>query len=754
MKKINRTFVKYFISFFLVYLIPVLVLGAMLYWNAVHELRDEIEALNLDKLSQIKLTLEEDLRGLEQTAGKMSFDPRLTPYMVTGNAYTKREAIDELGKYKINSPFADELFLYLKRDDFIYSSTGSSSLTTFTNNMYLTSRASELVEQLRDSSQTVLKAERGIIFGNDEDQNMISYMVPVPVKSHTSYGSVLFVINEKRIKQLIENVLGDYTGAVYIVDEGKNIVAKSSAGYMEEEAIDHLVASPLPSGLSEQTWNRASYSVAVNQSDMTGWTLLLMMPTEQFFGKVMEVRTLFYGLIAILVIAGLSTAFLISRLHYRPIRELTHYSRLVGDSRSTERGASEFEHIRHVLDDAIAQHRSLETEMKEQLPIVREKMLTRLLKGTLRDEAELRQSLLANGIQMLGPLYFVLYVSWDEAASGTLSGDYEEIVRALSFVEVDRGAAYGVELAQEHVISLIISISGEMAKSRPVQERVVSQLYVRMEQLARVRPIVGVSNLYERLAAVNRGFIEASAAHSYHWKLGKEKPIYFDDIKSMHNNYEWYPVENQLRFLQSLRQGDQVVAGEMLSAIIEDLKTNASSFLLLKSISSEMINTVMKTLSELSVPDYSRYAKELISTASLDDLEQKLRNLIVIVCGHVEQIRESNNLSLRNSVLNYVHEHFQEYDFSLDKVSDQFRVSSSYLGRFIKDQTGYTFMDYVTYLKMEEVKDSLIHTDQTIQEIIERVGYQNMSSFIRKFKALEGVTPGRYRTLYASTKRD
>ncbi|HBG76581.1 MAG TPA: hypothetical protein DDW86_06450 [Clostridiales bacterium] len=42
-------------------------------------------------------------------------------------------------------------------------------------------------------------------------------------------------------------------------------------------------------------------------------------------------------------------------------------------------------------------------------------------------------------------------------------------------------------------------------------------------------------------------------------------------------------------------------------------------------------------------------------------------------------------------------------------------------------------------------------TDLPIKEIILCVGYTNVSSFIRKFKKIEGITPGKYRELIQST---
>ena len=45
---------------------------------------------------------------------------------------------------------------------------------------------------------------------------------------------------------------------------------------------------------------------------------------------------------------------------------------------------------------------------------------------------------------------------------------------------------------------------------------------------------------------------------------------------------------------------------------------------------------------------------------------------------------------------------------------------------------------------MERAKE-LMKTDMGLREIMLEVGYFNMSSFIRRFKQLYGMTPGEYR---------
>ncbi|MNP83828.1 HTH-type transcriptional regulator YesS [compost metagenome] len=59
---------------------------------------------------------------------------------------------------------------------------------------------------------------------------------------------------------------------------------------------------------------------------------------------------------------------------------------------------------------------------------------------------------------------------------------------------------------------------------------------------------------------------------------------------------------------------------------------------------------------------------------------------------------------------------------------------------------GINFTEYLTELRMDKAKALLKESDIMINEIALLVGYQP-SYFIRLFKKLEGITPGRFREL-------
>lgn len=82
---------------------------------------------------------------------------------------------------------------------------------------------------------------------------------------------------------------------------------------------------------------------------------------------------------------------------------------------------------------------------------------------------------------------------------------------------------------------------------------------------------------------------------------------------------------------------------------------------------------------------------------------------------------------------------------SLDEVADHLHLNSSYFSRLFKKETGTTFIEYVTKLKMERAKELLDGTNSTVGEICEQLGYDNQSYFIKTFKLHAGVTPVEYR---------
>ncbi len=99
---------------------------------------------------------------------------------------------------------------------------------------------------------------------------------------------------------------------------------------------------------------------------------------------------------------------------------------------------------------------------------------------------------------------------------------------------------------------------------------------------------------------------------------------------------------------------------------------------------------------------------------------------------------------LIQSALAYIDDHFCE-NISLQEVADNINISKNYLCDIFKKETGVTFMNYVTGLRIEKAKEYLRDTDMKMYEVSDAVGYNDYAYFSQIFKKNTGVTLSAYR---------
>lgn len=94
-------------------------------------------------------------------------------------------------------------------------------------------------------------------------------------------------------------------------------------------------------------------------------------------------------------------------------------------------------------------------------------------------------------------------------------------------------------------------------------------------------------------------------------------------------------------------------------------------------------------------------------------------------------------------ILNYLEQNYPR-DISLKTISQEFHLNSSYISQLIKNETGLTYTQYITELRMNKAKELLKTTRLSLNEISEAVGFHDYFYFIKKFKREVGITPGKY----------
>ena len=81
---------------------------------------------------------------------------------------------------------------------------------------------------------------------------------------------------------------------------------------------------------------------------------------------------------------------------------------------------------------------------------------------------------------------------------------------------------------------------------------------------------------------------------------------------------------------------------------------------------------------------------------------------------------------------------------ALTDISEQCRMSCTYLNVKFKNETGYTFNDYLNRYRIQKAVDLLRENQYKIYEIAEMVGFSDYKYFIKVFKKYIGCSPARF----------
>lgn len=130
----------------------------------------------------------------------------------------------------------------------------------------------------------------------------------------------------------------------------------------------------------------------------------------------------------------------------------------------------------------------------------------------------------------------------------------------------------------------------------------------------------------------------------------------------------------------------------------------------------------------------------------------RIRRYLLQILYLIEDIcmenRDPQNVQKEKSMvdilLEYIHINYSE-DISLDLLCRLVHTNRTTLNRKFKAQTGFSAMEYLLRHRLKLACESLVHTNLSLAELSEAIGFKYDTYFIRQFTAKMGMTPTEYR---------
>ncbi|MBQ3065137.1 MAG: helix-turn-helix transcriptional regulator [Clostridia bacterium] len=106
--------------------------------------------------------------------------------------------------------------------------------------------------------------------------------------------------------------------------------------------------------------------------------------------------------------------------------------------------------------------------------------------------------------------------------------------------------------------------------------------------------------------------------------------------------------------------------------------------------------------------------------------------------------RDEKNVQKLKNVLSYIR-HSYDQQISLVDMANVAGISPQYFCAFFKSMTDKSPIEYVTSYRIERASRKLLTTDSSVTEIAYSCGFNDLSYFIKTFKAEKGMTPRSFR---------
>lgn len=267
----------------------------------------------------------------------------------------------------------------------------------------------------------------------------------------------------------------------------------------------------------------------------------------------------------------------------------------------------------------------------------------------------------------------------------------------------------------------------------------------------------------ERIRDVNLSYSDASKRFSERYMLeGSRIFSYFEEPEFVVKNKVYTENINinnldiskisQRSTLNFLRNGSLTEIDDFVEDYFDGMgKEAVDSFMLRQYVLLGSYLSSVSFLESMGVgkSDITEQLAELNDTMRFADTVDNSRSYMRKLLSEVIEIR--NQLSgkkyteIIEKARNYIQENYQNEDMSLQSVASNVNVSSNHFSAIFRKETGETFIEYLTTVRMEKAKELLICTSMKTSEVGFEVGYKDPHYFSYIFKKIQGMSPKEYR---------
>ncbi|WP_438444131.1 helix-turn-helix domain-containing protein [Gorillibacterium sp. sgz5001074] len=767
------------LSYLSVLLLPV-ILSGFVYVQSSRMLTDEIHLANNSLLKQLREQMDKQIMAIDRLNFELNWNPKVRELIAQHKyknypkdfLYDLHEATKDLIVYRSAYSEIDLFYIYLAQPDllmlpdlyrdskFAYSEHHQSPDMSYEEwlDILRRNKFKGFVPMMRNNANGVSTASLAYVSTYDYEDGKPS-------------GANVILIDQSRILSAIQNIEAFSKGHVLIADANNQVLVSSG---------DTPLPEGMPIGQPEDgsgmfIWKSGGqrFEVFTVPSNVSKLRYISMIPSEIYWKKAEWVRKLTYlSFTASLLGGGVLTYFFLRR-NYNPIQRLVRVFHHKAPTR--EKGANEFLYIQQAVDSTLSEMDQMLLEMKRQRFTMRSHFVAKLLKGKLDNGLPLAESLTAFDMKLLSEdIAVLLFYTEDhdvflERVQGKGTGEKLEFLHFIvtNVVEELVNVKHrGYMTETDNTLACLVSLSDTDPENNATADllKVARSAQEFLSEKYSIYITVSISRVHRGLDQAHLAYQEAMDAMEYKLVMGKQEILPYEEVERYNSRAEsdsgyYYPLQVEQQLINYVKVGDYPTAQAALDEILEmNFAKQTVSVPLARCLMMDLAGTLMKSVAELGggqenvLAQGTKRIERLVSSETWSEMREQMSVMLKEACDYAGAKRQMNVQLNRQRMLDdlirevaaYIDGNYTDPGLNVSVLGQQFDMKPTYLSKLFKEQTGEGLLETLNMKRIERAKE-LLADKRTVNEAAESSGFNDVGTFIRTFKKLEGITPGKYK---------
>lgn len=744
---------RLFASMLAVLLLPCCVLYMVYQQFVAKQVAQEVEDIvRNEQIASMRL-LDSTLESMQNKADFLCHSDGYQAYAQSGAFYT-----DSTGEHISLSVMGDITYIAKLNQDiegtFVYFHQANTVIASGIH--YGTIRADRFFEYYNDpmvadmqefltqcKSFSSLRTENMTAFG--EPETVISLIYPL---SKISQDHAVFCIREQVLADYF-NVHSDSMKLTTLVfnNAGDLILRMGAPG----PAAYFVGENQLPADGEDRSVELEGQEYLTIQciSDNTGWQAVTFIPmNSSLYSRLFDVGSFFLLFMLLTCAIGGVLIYALVYVNYSPVHQLRQKAIAANQPLQGNRPSDEFALIGGALNKLQDENTLLSATVTDNIHALRLSRLQRLLNDSYSSVEEFNTDCEQIGLSFQYPYFFVSVFLIPKDKCGSLDQIAEAICNEIC-KSISSRYVFSVKRDQLVFIHNVPRIE-DAANLEPFY----AALGLLNDQFS-ITSVVGVGHVHAGTTCINKSLLQAVNALDYRFVKGNGTVILFDEIRSNSDNLCPYPKQELRRLKNVVASGDYEQVQPSIDALLQYIVSHDMPTFLARSVCGDLLKELLADPRNTMMDAYplSQMLIQLSKSETIDELVDIINTLRDNLNTQEEPSHSSENQLLRE-VLDYISENYCRCDFSMQEVAEHFSMLPSNMSSFFKEHMQCNMLDYLIGLRMDLAKQLLRTTTLPLKDISEQVGYYNVSSFIRRFKTHEGITPNNYRFQHSDNTED